>query len=254
MSTRGIVILRKNGEEKSMIIASDAYPEYSARNIVSLIRDVDIEGVFDILIPSSFSDRYWFDARELTLYAEEKREVHYKDNAEFIRDSLMCEYGYVIDIDEEVLEFYVGGQKEPQKGNKYGEKITYTTADRENYYPCKLVAKFSFKYIKSVLLRVIVDKMHQAKESDDVMVFDVDLQDMDNADGAKDEVVVPSLISIYKKLDWIQRTITTTLDKHLDIQNRYEEGLRDITRMKMELSIYRSEISMLQSRIEKMKK
>jgi len=40
MSIRGTVIFRKNGEEKSLIIPSNAYPEYSARNIVSLIRDL----------------------------------------------------------------------------------------------------------------------------------------------------------------------------------------------------------------------
>jgi len=33
MSTRGIVILRKNGEEKSLIIASDAYPVSANLNI-----------------------------------------------------------------------------------------------------------------------------------------------------------------------------------------------------------------------------
>ncbi len=246
MSTRGIFIIRKNGIDKSLYIASDAYPQYSARNVVSLIRDSDLDKVYDILIPSEFSQYYWFDAEALIAHAKENRELHYKDNQEFIMDSLMCEYGYVINIDEEELEFYVGFQKEAQAGNRYGEKVTYTTSQGENYYPCKMVARFSFRYVKSALMRAVQEAMEKAGENDVIAYFDVN-QDEDL--GGKGESIEPSPFLIYKKLEFISEQISSTLDKHIDIQSRFEQGLRDIDKIKMEMMVYRMEIADLQMKI-----
>ena len=38
----------------------------------------------------------------------------------YVQDSLMCEYSYALDLDKQVLEYYVGFQKAPQPGNPYG--------------------------------------------------------------------------------------------------------------------------------------
>ena len=35
------------------------------------------------------------------------------DNHDFIKDSLFCEYAYIINLDTKRLEFYVGFQKTP---------------------------------------------------------------------------------------------------------------------------------------------
>ena len=40
----------------------------------------------------------------------------------FIRNSLYCQYAYIVNLDEGVLECYVGFQKKPQKENRYGTR------------------------------------------------------------------------------------------------------------------------------------
>jgi hypothetical protein len=56
------------------------------------------------------------------------------DDNNFVTDSLFCEYGYIINLDENTLEFYDGFQKEPQPGNPFGE-----FPNDSGYYPIKLV-------------------------------------------------------------------------------------------------------------------
>ena len=66
---------------------------------------------------------------------------HLSDGSNFIKNSLFCEYAYIINLDDMKIEFYQGFQKESQKGNRFGE-----TPDDE-YYPCKLVTSCSLEYI-----------------------------------------------------------------------------------------------------------
>jgi hypothetical protein len=58
------------------------------------------------------------------------------DGIDFIKDSLFCEWGYVINLDDEVLEVYRGFQTEPHK-NRYTDYV-YESGG-ETYYPCKLI-------------------------------------------------------------------------------------------------------------------
>jgi hypothetical protein len=54
----------------------------------------------------------------------------------FIRYSRWCEYGYIINLDSGVLEFWIGGQTQPQPGNRYGFGWD------DGYYPCRLALTF----------------------------------------------------------------------------------------------------------------
>ena len=47
---------------------------------------------------------------------------HFTLDNEFIKDSLYCEYAYIINLDTMKLEFYDGYQKEPQLSNRFGTK------------------------------------------------------------------------------------------------------------------------------------
>ena len=57
-------------------------------------------------------------------------------DSEFIKDSLFCEYAYIINLDSMKLEFYNGFQKKPQIGNRFGVEL------KKGYYPCRLVYVF----------------------------------------------------------------------------------------------------------------
>jgi hypothetical protein len=80
---------------------------------------------------------------------------HYVFNNNFIKDSLYCEYAYIINLDTMKLEFYDGFQKKPQKGNRFGE-----IAEKE-YFPCRLVSVFNLNGISTKVIK----KMEKICES-----------------------------------------------------------------------------------------
>lgn len=62
--------------------------------------------------------------------------------ADFLKDSLFCEWGYVINLDEGVLEVYRGFQKAPSK-NRY-----YNPFGKDDYYNCALIREVPFATIR----------------------------------------------------------------------------------------------------------
>lgn len=76
------------------------------------------------------------------------------DGADFALDSLFCEWGYVIDLDQERLEIYQGFQKKPvTKGRWAGQKAedqTYPNGGPSignQYYPIGLLVAIPFRDI-----------------------------------------------------------------------------------------------------------
>lgn len=57
------------------------------------------------------------------------------DAAEFGRDSLHCEWSWIVDLDKEVLEVYRGNQKEPHEGGRWSD----VEEQRGGYYGIKLL-------------------------------------------------------------------------------------------------------------------
>jgi hypothetical protein len=55
------------------------------------------------------------------------------DGNDFILNSLLCEWGYIINLDDWTLEAWEGFQTWPTEGNRYGVDGT-----EDGYYPCKL--------------------------------------------------------------------------------------------------------------------
>ena len=58
---------------------------------------------------------------------------------EDIRDSLFCEYAYVIDLDRDELLFFIGGQRKPKEGNPYGSQWQRHLDMKEEYYHLQAV-------------------------------------------------------------------------------------------------------------------
>lgn len=78
----------------------------------------------------------------------------YMLNNKFIKDSLFCEYAYIINLDNMKLEFYDGYQKKPQLGNRFG--VEYD----DEYYPCRLVSIFDLESINDDTVDNIIEKMN----------------------------------------------------------------------------------------------
>lgn len=82
---------------------------------------------------------------------------HFFFNNNFIKDSLFCEYAYIINLDTMKLEFYDGFQKKEQPNNRFGVK-----PNKDGYYPSRLVGVFDLEDIKdSDDINNLVEKMNQ---------------------------------------------------------------------------------------------
>lgn len=67
------------------------------------------------------------------------------DSIAFAKDSLFCEYGYVVNFDKQVVECYRGFVKEPHKDGRFASK----TPNKDGYYPIRLVGELTFDIIKN---------------------------------------------------------------------------------------------------------
>ena len=165
MSTRGCYGFRKNGIDKLTYNHCDSYPDCLGKTMMEFCKKTSIKEmneIFDrIILVSERSKPTKKQIEECKQYYNGSvgdctiedwycllRETQgdpnvYKDglrymidNHDFIKDSLFCEYAYIINLDTNSLEFWVGFQKEPDVTNRYGiEK-------EDGYYPCKMVAYY----------------------------------------------------------------------------------------------------------------
>jgi len=173
MGTRGIYGIRKNNVDKITYNHFDSYPSGLGKQIAKFFADVDLVKlgeVFDFIqlvkpddivtediaknIPAELSN-FEVDGGQKTFYcylrnAQGDLSVYLKglkymiDDHNFIKESLFCEWGYIVNLDTGKLEVWRGFQKSPTEGNRYG-----TTHDEDGYYPCKMVAEFTQDEIKA---------------------------------------------------------------------------------------------------------
>jgi len=178
MGTRGLYGIRKNGIDKATYNHFDSYPDWLGKeiskfcinnsvgdleNFFNNIKLVDEEsnptdeqieeckaaGYADFSVSNGDENEWYCLLRELqgnfTEYQkciDNNSNVYMTDGIDFIKDSLWCEYAYIINLDDNVLEFYVGNQTEPQEGNRYGTEVSYDGFDGTKFYPCKLLMTF----------------------------------------------------------------------------------------------------------------
>lgn len=173
MSTRGIFGFRKNNVDKTTYNHADSYPSELGKQISKFFADADLVKlgeVFDSIqlvnhydivtediaetIPAELSD-FNVNGGQKTFYcylrkAQGDLSVYLKglkymiDNYDFITSSLLCEWGYIVNLDTGKLEVWRGFQESPTEGNRYG-----ITQDENGYYPCKMVAEFTQEEIRS---------------------------------------------------------------------------------------------------------
>lgn len=192
MGTRGLYGFRKNGVDKAAYNQYDSYPSGLGETVVEFCKLHGIEEmntIFDKIVMvnnniapterqieecinngyadfgvSSQSKADWYCLLrncqgDLECLAKAKNNAYMEDSIEFIKDSLFCEYAYIINLDDEVLEFYEGFQETPQKGNRYG-----TEHDDSGYYPCKLSLTFPLNEIDDV--KKIVEMMNLGENAE----------------------------------------------------------------------------------------
>ena len=181
MGTRGLYGFRKNGIDKTTYNHYDSYPDWLGHEVVHFCKETSIEEmneIFDRIVLVDESDKPtrkqitecidyyngsvgtrsvtdWYcllrkSQGNLKVYQQGLK--YMIDNHRFIEDSLFCEYAYIINLDTNCLEFYLGFQKEPCANNRYGVE------EDSGYYPCKMVAYYSLDTEKTE--QEIVDDMN----------------------------------------------------------------------------------------------
>jgi len=186
MGTRGIFGIRKNGKDKITYNHWDSYPDCLGRTMLEFCAKTsadEVSAIFDRielvsemstptdeqiaacakytdLTVSEQSEKDWYCLlRKLQGKPEAWKEIsgtiYMIDSWGFMRNSLFCEYGYIINLDKGVLEFWRGFQNDPQEGNRFGE-----TPDDDGYYPCKLAAEIPLAEITWARVNELVEQMN----------------------------------------------------------------------------------------------
>ena len=176
MSTRGVYGFRKNGVDKLSYNHYDSYPSGLGNDVIEFCKSMSIKelnALYDRLeminedIPptpeqidfckpwtnlnvSNESTSDWYcllhgAQGNLSAYKDGLR--YMLDSDYFIKDSLFCEYGYIVNLDNNTLEFWEGFQKKPQEGNRYGTEVKESIDEKTKYYPCNLSLTFSLENI-----------------------------------------------------------------------------------------------------------
>jgi hypothetical protein len=166
MGTRGTYGFRYRQTDKLTYCHYDSYPSWLGARVLEFVRQTsskEMRNIFPRLILVDDADpngrpslklqkkyRKYLDGKVASgskedwycllrnaqgdLFAYKRGLRHMLDCGEFIKDSLSCEYGYVINLDTDALEFWVGWQKKPDVTSRYG-----TDCEEGGYYPCRMI-------------------------------------------------------------------------------------------------------------------
>lgn len=86
------------------------------------------------------------------------------NSTSFAKDGLFCEWAYVVDLDNNALEVYIGFQKDaPQEGNRFG---TEKASDRD-YYPVSLLTTFTFDELSELGVEGFIAKCEELSNDEE---------------------------------------------------------------------------------------
>jgi hypothetical protein len=162
MGTRSTTGVRVNGQDKLTYNQMDGYPSYMGKVVyqdcIAMIKEHGWDKIKEMAedLQLTKSDKNFTQAQkrkyghlwenvstgkdmysllrglqgELKLTLETGVMI---ENNNFIKDSLFCEWGYILNVDEKTLEVYEGFQTKKPKGRYKGAK------NENGYYPCTLI-------------------------------------------------------------------------------------------------------------------
>lgn len=181
MGTRGICGFKYQDKYYLMYNQYDAYPEGLGRDVVEFVNGVVYLAEFDKLkenvsklklvnnkiIPTQDQIKKYQKYSDINISRQTNQDWYclfrklqdgkilyevlngnvtdFYETNEFAKDSLFCEYGYVVNLDTMQVDFYNGYQKEPQKGNQFGEEEgKKPDGTPSGFFPIKLVGSMDF--------------------------------------------------------------------------------------------------------------
>jgi len=173
IGTRGVYGFRKDGRDKLTYNAYDSYVAYLGKHVLKFCLKHSIQELNHLCdriiliehntIPTQDDIRAcidngwyegvgtnvkWFDLLggiqgNLEVLFRAKKAFMMNDKT-FIENSFYCSYGYIINLDLNMLEFRTGFQRFPDYSNRYGVDPV------DDYYPCKLMRGYMLPLDKTV--------------------------------------------------------------------------------------------------------
>lgn len=138
MSTRGAVGFIKNGFEKVGYNHFDSYPTGLGSGVIIFLKKNNIEKLNKIF------DEIILEGDDECFTEDNEFNMKFNDSSIFLRDSLFCEYAYLINLDTNMLEYYQGFNKNPNEKGRYAK---YTVDDEKKYYGVKLIQEIPLQDI-----------------------------------------------------------------------------------------------------------
>lgn len=176
MATRGFIGFCVDGEKEVIVYShNDSYPTWLGHRISEWLQDVVgeiglVKQKVREMIPaqgnptpeaiehlaqwtnlnvSSQSTNDWYCLLRETQGspADILAAKYYEPASRFPLDSLSCEWGYMVDLDRNVLEVYRGFQTEPHDQGRFAKR----PVSSKKYFPVKLIAELPFSEVDDMI-------------------------------------------------------------------------------------------------------
>ena len=141
MGTRGFVGIRKKGVDKGGYNGSCSYPDGLGVSLLMFLKGQTTETLENLY--ETIKDDKESEESEVWDWEENKFAECFSFDVDFLYDSLFCEYAYIINLDECVLEFYKGFNKNPKANGRYANNTIYR--DENSYYGVALIDTIPLK-------------------------------------------------------------------------------------------------------------
>lgn len=164
MSTRGLIGIRYQGKDKGVYNHYDSYPYKLGKELLKefvRLGKEELIKIFNKMVPvDDESETYLHTISDILDIGRNEETIPYVDYMHFIYNSLSCEYAYIYNLDEDVLEFYVGFQTNSQKDNRY-----QLEENNEKYKQCAHAMTIPFRCIMYENIEEIKKAMNRARGS-----------------------------------------------------------------------------------------
>ena len=151
MSTRGAVGIRMDGTDKIGYNHFDSYPTGLGDDILIWLSNMNLESLKDVFNKIEFTDDW---EKQTWDWNKHCLNLTFEDYHKFLYSSLFCEFAYIINLDINMLEYYVGFNKDLNAPGRYSN-----FKDKESGY-CGV------RLEKEIPLQDIFDGKYETYEND----------------------------------------------------------------------------------------
>lgn len=168
MGTRNLTTVIKNGEFKVAQYGQwDGYPTGQGQKIVEFLLKNDLKKFNELIdnvkfVDDVIADKLWqqrkgkqfsrdIGAEILPLIVSGVTDLY--NNLSFASDSLFCEYAYVVDLDNNMLEVYQGFNDSGIVEGVFQEFEKKDNASTDKYYPVTLIFSIPFSELDKNIMK-----------------------------------------------------------------------------------------------------